>query len=266
MNENSIIYKIWRILYPLLLYFLMDTLIIWAVQAVASVLQADASYSFFTGNMGAIASIIFLVISIPVCYSIYKRDYNSWAVWIYRKPAYFALLALIGVLASHGLSAAVSLLQIDQVAGDYSVIQSNIFSAGSVLVIVQTVILAPISEELLFRGIVYNRLRRYFGKFPLPALISSAIFGLYHFNLAQGIFAFLFGLLACAVYDKVRNLWSVIALHIGGNLISVVLIYTGWTYPSEGLYIAGMLAALAGASALYYFLIRPVRSLSESEL
>ena len=85
-------------------------------------------------------------------------------------------------------------------------------------------------------------------------------------NLAQGVFAFLFGLLICAVYDKLQNLWAAIALHAGGNLISVVLVYTGFQYPSTWLYVTVMVLALAGAFALYYFLIRPKRSETHREL
>ena len=129
--------------------------------------------------------------------------------------------------------------------------------ASPVLVIFQTVVLAPVSEELLFRGIMLRRLQNYLPGFWGPALISSAIFGIYHMNLAQGIFAFLFGLLICAVYDSMQNLWAAIALHAGGNLISVVLVYTGFQYPSDWMYVTAMILALLGAAALYWFLIRP---------
>ena len=260
-QKDSALYKVWWILYPLLIYFLLDTIIVWAAQALLSYPVSE-----HPGTVSAIASIIFLIASIVICGYLYRRDSNAWAVWIYRKPQYFALLVLIGMLASHGLSALVSLAQIDQIVGDYTEIQAAVFNASPVLVIVQTVVLAPVSEELLFRGILYNRLEKCFGGFWAPALISSAIFGVYHFNLAQGIFAFLFGLLACAVYDKVRNLWASMALHIGANLLSVILVYTGFDYPNTVFYIVGMIAALAIAWALYHFLIRPVRKWTDAEV
>ena len=111
-----------------------------------------------------------------------------------------------------------------------------------------------------------RRLQNYLPGFWGPALISSAIFGIYHMNLAQGIFAFLFGLLICAVYDSMQNLWAAIALHAGGNLISVVLVYTGFQYPSDWMYVTAMILALLGAAALYWFLIRPKQVQTSQDL
>ena len=260
-RQDSTIYKAFMILYPLALYFLMDVLIVWAAEYLLSAFAVSQPESFLAVNTQAIAAVVFLVITIPVFYRLYKKDYVDVSEWIYSKPGYFALLALIGVLASHGLSALVTLMGVDSLAGNYSEIEEAVFAASPVLVILQTVVLAPLSEELLFRGLLYNRLRRYLNGFWLPALISSAIFGIYHFNLAQGIFAFLFGLLLCAVYDKIRNLWACIALHVGGNLVSVIFSYIGFTYPEVWIFIIAMAVSLAAAWALYHFLIRPLRKI-----
>jgi len=255
-GNDSIPYKIWRIVYPLLIYFLLDVLIVWAVEYLTVLYGNIAPGSFMAHNTPAIGSIIFLAVSIVVCYKIYQKDYNEPSWQICRKPGYFAVLALIGILASHGLSALISLAATAGMLGNYQEIEENVFMASPYLVILQTVILAPVSEELLFRGLLFNRLQSCIRGFWVPALISSAIFGIYHMNLAQGIFAFLFGLLICAVYDRVRNLWAAIALHAGGNLISVLLVYTGFQYPGTGLYITAMILALAAAGVLYVFFIR----------
>ena len=258
LDRNSVLYKIWRILYPLILYFLMDVVIVWAVQEITLLTGAARPGSFLADNTPAISSVIFLLVSILVFFRIYQNDGLEISSQLYRKPQYFAVLVLIGILASHGLSGLISLVGIDRLAGDYSQIEATVFAASPVLVILQTVILAPLSEELLFRGILYSRLRKFPAGFWPAALISSALFGLYHFNLAQGIFAFLFGLLLCAVYDKTRNLWACISLHMGGNLISVILVYAEFTYPELWICILVCLAALAAGGALYYFLIRPL--------
>ena len=259
MNKGDTAYKVWWIFYPLLLYFLLEVVIVRAAEALMAAYYGAQQGSWGASNIPTIAAIIFLVISIYVCYRIYQKNMLIPSDWIYKHPLYLILLAGIGVLASHGLSAFISLINIDSIIGNYSEIESTVFIASPILVVAQTVILAPLSEELLFRGILYNRLRMTFNNFWAPALISSAIFGIYHFNLAQGLFAFLFGLLACAVYDKVNNLWAPIVLHAGGNLISVVLVYSGFVYPEVWVYVIVMILSLAAAWALYHFIIRPVR-------
>lgn len=260
MNHESVLSRIWRIVYPLLIYFLLDVLIVFAVQYLALPYAAANPESFLALNTPAIGSVIFLIVSIIVCWRIYRRDAVGHTVWIYHSPQYFLLLALIGILASHGLSALISLAAQGGMISTYQEIEENVFQASPVLVILQTIVLAPVSEELLFRGIIFRRLGNYIPGFWGPALISSAIFGIYHLNLAQGIFAFLFGLLICAVYDRVQNLWAAIALHVGGNLVSVVLVYLRFQYPQPWMYILFMILALVGAAALYYFLIRPLKS------
>ena len=266
MSNDSVWYKIWRILYPLAIYFLLDVMVVWAVQSLTLIFTNVQPGSFLAYNTPAIGTILFLLISIIICWKIYQKDYNSPSEWIIQNPKYFPILALIGILASHGLSALITLISQGGMLGTYQEIEQNVFMASPVLVILQTVILAPVSEELLFRGILYLRLKKYIPGFWGPALISSAIFGVYHMNLAQGIFAFLFALLICAVYDRIRNLWAVIVLHAGGNLISVLLVYTGFQYPSTWMYITGMVVALAGAFALYWFLIRPMKEKTREEL
>lgn len=266
MKDNNVLFKIWHVIYPLLAYFLLDLLSVWAVSYLMAPTAGPENKPVFGENAGAIASVIFLVLSIGMCYLFYNRDWNQRSEWIYHKPLYMLLLAVTGMLAAHGLSALVSLFQIDNIIGNYTEIENNIFSASPVLVVIQTVILAPVSEELLFRGLLYKRLRYYFDGYWIPALISSAVFGLYHMNLAQGVFAFLFGLLACAVYEKIHNLLASMLLHIGGNLLSVILVYLGFDYPSLWLHIVCMAFALAAAWALYYFLIRPAEKETAKEI
>lgn len=75
---------------------------------------------------------------------------------------------------------------------------------------------APISEELLFRGLYLRSVEPYGKKF---AIFSSALlFGLFHGNLSQGIFAFAAGLLLAYVTVE-HNIGWAMALHMFNNLI-----------------------------------------------
>jgi len=79
-------------------------------------------------------------------------------------------------------------------------------------VAILVVIVAPIMEELLFRKILYKVLGGYGKKF---FIISSAfIFGLFHMNLGQALYASFLGLILAWVYVEGGNLWDVIFMHI----------------------------------------------------
>ena len=60
--------------------------------------------------------------------------------------------------------------------------------------------LVPLAEELIFRVLVYGRMKRYF-PVKTAAVLSSLLFALYHGNPIQIIFAFPMALALTAVYD-----------------------------------------------------------------
>lgn len=75
---------------------------------------------------------------------------------------------------------------------------------------------APISEEILFRGLVLRSVEPYGKKF---AIFSSALlFGLFHGNLVQIAFAFLVGLVLAYVTVEYSIGWAMV-LHMFNNLI-----------------------------------------------
>lgn len=89
------------------------------------------------------------------------------------------------------------------------------------------VILMPLAEELVFRGLGYYRLRR-----ELPplhaALISSLFFALYHGNLKQGIYAFFVGLVLVLLYEIYDSLLMPYLFHVMANLASTVMQNMNW--------------------------------------
>ena len=82
---------------------------------------------------------------------------------------------------------------------------------------IMATIIAPISEEIVFRGWIFNALKR---KIPLwPALILSSIaFSAIHPSLAS-ITTFLFGLCVAIAYYKTQNLWVGIIIHALNNFL-----------------------------------------------
>lgn len=83
-------------------------------------------------------------------------------------------------------------------------------------------ILAPILEELLFRKLIIDKFSRY-GE-GVAILVSALMFGLYHGNIVQFIYATVLGLVFGYVYAKSRNIIFTIIMHMVVNLFSGVLI------------------------------------------
>jgi membrane protease YdiL (CAAX protease family) len=84
-------------------------------------------------------------------------------------------------------------------------------------------ILAPIIEEILFRGILLRGLLQN-GTSPILAIfLSSFLFGLAHLNPWQFLGAGLLGAIFGFVYYRTKSLWLPIFLHALNNTISFVM-------------------------------------------
>ncbi|MFZ3373605.1 MAG: CPBP family glutamic-type intramembrane protease [Desulfitobacteriaceae bacterium] len=85
------------------------------------------------------------------------------------------------------------------------------------------VVLAPLVEETLFRGIIYGSLRTYLGKWTAAAL-SAALFSALHLQ-AYGFFPRLvLGLVLVHLYEQNRSLFPSMTFHALNNLIALTLL------------------------------------------
>ena len=82
---------------------------------------------------------------------------------------------------------------------------------------------APVMEELIFRRLMMNRLRRY-GRWT-AILVSSLLFACMHGNLIQVFYAFLLGLLLGYIYERSGKLRYTLLVHILINAYSTLLVY-----------------------------------------
>ena len=98
-------------------------------------------------------------------------------------------------------------------------------AALDVATIVTTCVLAPVLEEMLFRGVI---LRGFLQLYPRWQAIvaSSMLFGAAHLNIYQFLAATLLGVLAGWLYERTRSLWPCIVLHAGYN--SALTAWSAW--------------------------------------
>ena len=103
------------------------------------------------------------------------------------------------------------------------VVTNSLIGLGSVL---STIIVSPISEELLFRGVFLNRL-----KLVVPTsfavLITSILFGAMH-SYGSVISAIVFGVCMCILYLKTQNILVCILAHFLNNLLAEILYHVDY--------------------------------------
>lgn len=95
---------------------------------------------------------------------------------------------------------------------------------ATILLIALAVIVAPISEELFFRGCVY----RYFkGRMPtaLAMVASAALFSSIHGNWLAAAPLFILGILLCYAYERHGNIFVPMAMHGFFNANTILILF-----------------------------------------
>jgi membrane protease YdiL (CAAX protease family) len=86
------------------------------------------------------------------------------------------------------------------------------------------VIVAPVAEEIFFRGFVFAGLRGRYG-WKKAALISSALFAVIHVTPTAMVPIFILGLIFAYLYHHSNSIWPAILMHVSTNALALGLAY-----------------------------------------
>ena len=103
-------------------------------------------------------------------------------------------------------------------------VESSGLTSYSAAWAVATLILPPLVEEVLFRGLIFGYLRRAGACFAVANLIQAVLFGIFHMNLVQGIYAAVLGFLLGYLAWRYESLLVPMALHALFNFFGTVVI------------------------------------------
>lgn len=192
----------------------------------------NAAYEMLNKNVVLISGIA-SVISIPIFYRMLnkewmKRPYRLQTLKpVYKKYIYVALVA-IGLTVAFNLG--VNAFEFFRYDVDYARIARGIYSEPLYLQVLVIGFLMPISEELMFRGLVFERISNY-GSETAGAVLTSLLFGLYHGTMIQLVYAFVFSLLMIFAYKRCGSFIAPMIFHIISNLSSLVMNQLGVRCP-----------------------------------
>lgn len=128
-------------------------------------------------------------------------------------------IVLLGPLVT--LCNAITMLFVENTATEILTIVSAI-SFGGMFFFVG--LLAPVCEEIVFRGVLYTGFRK--NGTPMQAILWTAVlFGLFHMNLNQMVYATVLGIAFGLLREATGNIWAGIIGHISINSYSVFLYY-----------------------------------------
>ena len=156
-----------------------------------------------------------------------KMEKTCGAVQILEKSS--SVYVRILILGAAGCVAATCLMAMAQLAfydAQYQQTAQSMYASGFPVQLVILGILIPVSEEMMFRGLLFKRFRER-QKFWYSAVCSSVFFMFMHTNMTQRVYAFLLGLMLAYLYEKTGSFKAPVLLHIVMNSGSVVFTELG---------------------------------------
>lgn len=130
----------------------------------------------------------------------------------------------------------------------YGLLMESLLGGNIWLSLLIAVVLAPLTEEFLFRGVTLKMAQ---GIMPFMAAntLQAVLFGIYHMNWIQGVYAFVLGLILGYTVEYFQSIWAGVLLHafVNGSAELIGIIPEGVSETTVG--VAGI--AVAGVVLLF---------------
>ncbi len=278
--QRSYFQRLWELIYPWLVYegvsfFVMMIYLMVKLMTDPGLMQDMNNVTAYMNRMNALIQSDYIVIAlftcliaIPLMLLFMRLDRKKerkfqmrFERWESTGPASFVCCLILGaavcvvfnhVLMYSGLY--------DLLSKNFEPVAEMLYTGNFWLELAVVGVLTPIVEELIFRGLIYRRLR-----WSLDAkwamVISALIFAVFHGNLLQGIYAFGIGLLMAYIYERYHHILAPILIHVGANMISVLLSDSGlldFVYESDETFIIATLIMMVVFVISFYLILTKV--------
>ena len=149
----------------------------------------------------------------------YNTSFSQIGLSLFRSKKYLLYGSLIGIIDATVTTIPILIIWPEYTENLHKRIdewQTSIVLLYSAI----TFIVAPIFEEILFRGLFFSALRKYVNLF-WAILISTCLFSILHFDFFPSlILSFVSSVLLCFLYEKTRSLMLCITIHAVGNIFT----------------------------------------------
>ena len=240
MREESNLVKIWNVLWPLAIYMvvqnviaILGTIVLMIISSLSntdaqgrvnlSIMTEDAMEMYY--QYAILFILIAALICIPIYYKMYKKDCILAGEVKKDIPITNKDIAAIAVSAAAlalAVNNIISVTPLPEIFKGYEDTNAVLYGGGIFLQIISAGIFACIVEELSMRGITYLRMKRYWGT-RAAMLLSALVFGLYHLNVVQAVYAFFLGIFFVWLYERYDSMWAPCIGHISANLFIILL-------------------------------------------
>lgn len=169
-----------------------------------------------------------------------------------RNVAVFTGLTLVMALGLNFCFAGFGLLKMD---ATYMEAAKHIYDMSLPIGLILSGIIAPLVEELVYRGILFNGIKRLVKPF-YAGVISSILFAYGHAGLLQAVYAFIIGLVFAYAYHHTKRFWVPVMMHSVINIVVYLLSKAEVFKENTTLAIIGLACAVFSGLVLYFKKVR----------
>lgn len=206
-------------------YYVISLIISGVILTAVSVVYAiglqeleGSSYNFWLN----VASALSTVGAFIICYGIWHKKIQFHSTKEIDKLSIVPMVILAAAIAI-GMNGVLTLTELYRFSPTFQRVSEMQFDTPVWLGIISYGILAPLGEEIVFRGVVYGQLRKVL-KVPYAVVLSGLAFGLFHGNLVQAVYATVIGCLLALVYEWYGTIAAPMLFHSVANLFVYVML------------------------------------------
>ena len=232
MKRKSLLRMAGEVIWYMVVFLLIQVI----VQGIASVVEAylaegDLKSAFANGlanadNIGitaliisnVVSSLLTIIIFLKAKWTLWARDYLATRPW---GVVFWVIILSFGlIIPTMWLQEELHLEMPKEMEELFTSVCSTPYGYFTLAV------LAPWAEEVVFRGAILRKLLEIFSHQMhwVAIVISAIIFGAVHMNMAQGVNAFVLGLLLGWMFYRTGSIFPGIVLHWANNTIAYILV------------------------------------------
>lgn len=137
-----------------------------------------------------------------------------------KKVLPLVLCAILAMTSSMALNILVDMIQVSSTK--FENVTTIQYSVPIWLGIILYGIVSPWVEEIVFRGLIYNRMKRYYNLVPC-VIVTAIMFGGFHANIPQFIFGTIMGILIALTYEWTGTFEAPIIFHTVANIFAFLV-------------------------------------------
>lgn len=227
------------LLLPLLFYFVIHDvaeIILWACLDFVMQHATEEIKLLFTANTDTVRGIIngsSILIGTALIWPAIRNEirgndthvaYETTEVETAQKISIYGFVLAFAFCMALGLNILFYQLGITGKSQNFEVVKELQYGVQFIFGLILYGVVSPFAEEAVFRGLLYNRMKRCFS-IGIAVVLSALLFGFYHGNMVQALYGTILGIVIAYLYEMTGRFEVPFLFHAMANVSVYVMTY-----------------------------------------